>query len=389
MAASTLAVARPQASRILSLDTFRGVVLLFLLFDGAVPAWLDRLMPGHAWATALAAQFGHSPWDGVRLWDLGQPFFMFMSGMAIPFAIASRRGRGYSWPSISVGVIRRSVILIALGLVIVAYRSPSAGVNFVHDVLLQIGLAAPFAYAIAVRPIRTQIAISAAMLVGYWLLFAMYPVPSAPSALASGSALDAEQLTGFFAHWNPHTNVAAAFDRWFLNLFPRSEPFRYDGLGLATLNFVPSIVTMVMGASAGQLFQTALSAREKRRRLAWTGAACVVVGLLAGATVCPIVKPLWTPSWTLVSGGLALLALSLLDWMIEVRGLRRAAYPFVVLGANALFVYVALSLLAPLLWAAFAATFGPISYTLELFLVNALIWLAAAWLYERRAFVTA
>jgi predicted acyltransferase len=375
----------PARMRALSLDTFRGIVMLFLLFDGAVPAWTAHFLAGNQMAGFIAYQFTHAAWAGCTLWDLGQPAFLFMSGMAIPFAIASRRARGAGWFAIWARVLRRSLLLIALGLLIRSNGLAYTDFGFVHDVLLQMGLAAPFACLIATQTVRRQIIAAVAILVGYWLLFVTHPVV----AVAPGIPADWTPFTGLFAHWNRYGNFAADFDRWFLNLFPRPTPFAYDDLGLATLNFVPSIVTMVVGALAGALLRGPVPPREKVRRLALAGVGCVVTGWLLGQTLCPVVKLIWTPSWTIFSAGWALLGLLLLYWVVDMRGMRRWTYGFVVLGVNALFVYLLLRLFSPWMWMTLSKHLGAFSFTVDLLIVNGTIWLAAAWLYKRRVVLTA
>ena len=111
-------------------------------------------------------------------------------------------------------------------------------------------------------------------------------------------------VTGFAAHWDKNTNLAARVDQWFLNLFPGERPFVYNGGGYLTLNFVPSLATMIFGLLAGGVLRSARAGAEKVRVLLAWGVAGIVAGLaLHLLGVCPIVKRIWTPSWTLFSAG--------------------------------------------------------------------------------------
>jgi predicted acyltransferase len=360
-------------ARLLAVDVLRGLVLFLLLFDGAVPAWSQRLLSDTQIGAFLAWQFSHTPWEGWTFWDFGQPGFMFLSGIAMPFAIAARRHRGLGWLAILTGALRRSAILIGLGLCIALSWG---SVSFSREVLIQIGLATPFAYLIVMRPVRAQIGMCAAILAGYWLLFVVYPV-------------DGSGASGFFAHWSQHSNVAFTFDRWFLNLFPRSQPFVVDPRGLATLNFIPSIVTIVIGALAGQVLLGSLTSQQKCRRLWLTGIGCFAGGLVLGQTVCPIIKPIYTPSWTILSAGVALLCVAGMYWLVEMRDYRRWTHPFVVLGVNPLTVYMSTMMVAPWIGKLLDA-YSPVrSYTAELFVVVGMIWGLAAWLSRRRLIMTA
>src|SRR6185436_16951526 len=116
------AAATPTAGtappRVLALDVFRGIVMFLLLFEGMVPTWCHRFFPESVVAAWIGAEFTHVPWSGCHLWDLIQPSFILMSGMAIPFALASRRARGWGPIRIYAGVLRRALTLIVLGLII-------------------------------------------------------------------------------------------------------------------------------------------------------------------------------------------------------------------------------------------------------------------------------
>ena len=143
-----------------------------------------------------------------------------------------------------------------------------------------------------------QLAAIAAILVGYTLFFGLYPAPGPKFDPTSVGVPDNWQyhLTGWFAHWNKNSNAAHSFDLWFLNLFPRVEPFRFNKGGYQTLNFVPSLATMLLGLMAGEM----LPARKPVQKfwlLVAAALGCLLVGWLMGEFVCPIVKRIWTPSW--------------------------------------------------------------------------------------------
>ena len=130
-------------------------------------------------------------------------------------------------------------------------------------------------------------------------------------------------VTGFAAHWDKNTNLAARVDQWFLNLFPRERPFVYNGGGYLTLNFVPSLATMIFGLLAGGVLRSARAGPEKLRLLIFWGTAgsrsAWSIHLLG---LCPIVKRIWTPSWTLFSAGWVTLFLAGYYYVIDLKGYR-------------------------------------------------------------------
>ncbi len=169
------------------------------------------------------------------------------------------RGRlvGHAWT--------RALFLILLGVFLTSASAKETNWIFTN-VLCQIGLGYPFLLLLAGRGVRTQLLAGTAVLAATWLAFVLYPVPEANAAAAAAGEIG--KLPGFFGHWSIHTNVAAAFDGWFLNLFPRSEPYASNPGGYTTLNFVPAFATMLAGLMCGELLRNeAVAPGAKVRRL--------------------------------------------------------------------------------------------------------------------------
>src|SRR5262249_39111401 len=155
------------------------------------------------------------------------------------------------------------------------------------NVLAQIGLGYAFVYFFLDRGLRVQLAATGLILFLCWLAFALYPVPGADFDYKTVGVLkSAEQLPGFFSHWTKNTNTAAAFDAWFLNLFPPRGSFKFNEGGYETLNFIPSMATMLFGLMAGELLRSDRPARMKLRWLLAGGAICLVGGFLLSLTIC-------------------------------------------------------------------------------------------------------
>ena len=179
-----------------------------------------------------------------------------------------------------------------------------------------------------------------AILFAFWLAFLIFPLPGPGfSSTAVGVAPGDEFFLGYFAHWNKNTNLAAAFDRWFLNLFPTTEPFAFNTHGYETLNFIPTIVTMVLGTIAGDYLRGDRPRVQTRNGLLTAGGFGVFGGLMLGWAACPIVKSIWTPSWTIFSAGLVTVALGCLYHVVDVRGYHAWTLPFVVAGLNPILLY--------------------------------------------------
>ncbi|GAB2778673.1 DUF5009 domain-containing protein [Rhabdobacter roseus] len=298
--------------------------------------------PGNAFWEFLHHHQSHVPWIGCSLHDLIQPSFTFLVGVALPYSLASRLDKGDSQGTLWYHTIRRSLILILLGIFLRSMYRPLTNFTF-EDTLTQIGLGYPFVFALGMRSERTQWISLAVLLVGYWLLFALYPLP--------GPGFDWEQagvaadwphhLQGFAAHWNKNTNPAWAFDRWFLNLFPRESPFLHNRGGYVTLSFIPTLGTMILGLLAGQWLRNSTSSGFVLRRFLGVGAALVAVALvLSWIGLAPIVKRIWTPGWTLFSGGMSFLFLAAFYYLVDLRQNQKWFFPLLVIGTNSIAAYV-------------------------------------------------
>lgn len=376
-------------TRQLSVDAYRGFVMFALASEGYFPA-LAAIVPGSQFLQVVGRQFRHVAWDGFAFWDLIQPSFMFLAGVAIPYALASSLAREHGQRRFWARAIRRSIVFVLLGLIISSNGASHTEFTFVSDVLPQIGLAYPFACLVAGRGARVQWAVAASILVVYWLAFFLYPVHPPPAGIdytAFHTADSSRRFTGLYAHWNEHTNVAAAFDRWFLNLFPRATEFRYHPGGLQTLNFVPSIATLIFGVMAGEMLRSGDAPGKTFGRLALAGLGFLAAGLVLGNSVCPLVKAIWTPSWALFSAGWAFLFLAAFYGLIDVRGFRKWAFPLVVMGTNSLAMYLMFRLTRDWVYTTIGKHFD-ISWTLQFVSADAILWLACLWLYRRRIVIT-
>lgn len=390
-----LSPAKPE--RLVSLDAYRGAIMMLMASSGLGLAEVARHFPTSPLWQLLGRHTEHAEWVGCTLWDLIQPAFMFMVGVALPWSIANRRARGASFGRMLWHALWRSLVLVLLAVFLSSAWSSQTAWVFAN-VLAQIGYGYPLLFLLAFARPRVQWLAAFGILLGYWLLFALYPLPPANFDYAGvGIGADWPRLTGFAAHWEKNTNIAAAFDQWFLNLFPREKPFVFNSGGYQTLNFVPSLATMIFGLLTGQLMRSQRSLTQKLKRLVGFGLAGIVLGqVIALAGLCPIVKRIWTPSWAIYSGGWVVLLLAAFVALIDWRGWKRWAFPLVVAGLNPITLYCMWQLLPPFvrdsikrhlgpgIFECFGAVYAPI---LEHLAVLAVFWLILLWMHRRKIYL--
>ena len=323
------------------MDAYRGLVMLLMLAEVVQLSAVARAFPGNHFWSFLAYHQTHTEWAGCSLHDTIQPGFSFLVGVALPFSIAARLARGKSFGRMFGHALWRSLLLIALGIFLRSIDRSQTYFTF-EDTLTQIGLGYPFLFLLGFRPARWQWGALAAILTGYWLAWALYPAPGPGfNYQAVGVPANWPHLySGFLAHWNKNSNLGQAFDVWFLNLFPRSRPFVANGGGYLTLSFIPTLGTMILGLAAGRWLREAAPRIPMKRLLAAGGIGIAAGLLLHFAHICPIVKRIWTPAWTLFSGGLCFLFLAAFCWLMESKGYRKWAFPLVVIGMNSIAAYV-------------------------------------------------
>jgi len=388
----------PASVRLTSIDAFRGLVM-FLMLAEVMRLWTvhDAFPTSRLWAF-VAFNTEHVPWQGCSLHDLIQPAFSFLVGAALPFSIASRRARGESFRRMLLHAVWRSVVLMLLGIFLRSLERPQTYWTF-EDTLTQIGLGYTFLFLLAFASLRVQAMVFVVLLVGFWAAFVLYPLPPPTFDYTQvGVPADWPHLySGFLAHFNKNSNLSWAFDVWFLNLFPRESPFRFNGGGWSTLSFIPTLGTMMLGLWAGEWLKSPRADEQKFKGLLAASVVLAVSGLALDALgICPIVKRVWTPSYTLYSGGLVVAILAALYGVIEIKGWRRWAFPLLVIGANSVAVYVMSwtvegfvrdALVRHLGRAPFAVLGAPFEPVLRGAAVLGVFWLVLLWMYRRRIFI--
>jgi len=301
----------PVRQRLVSLDVFRGMTVASMLLVNDPGTW-----------SAVYPPLEHAEWNGWTPTDLVFPFFLFIMGVALELSLASRRealSSGVARQPVIRHILYRSLILFALGMFL--HLAPLFHIRTmrVMGVLQRIALCYFFAALLTLKTgLRTRIAAVAALLLGYWALMTLVPVP------------------GYGAgHLDPEGNLAAYIDRALMNGHlwkPRWDPEGW-------LSTLPAIATTLLGGFAGRWLNSSAAASKKILGLVLAGVAGLAVGELWNIWF-PINKNLWTSSYTVFTAGFACLLLALCYWLIEVQGWKRWGLPFQVFGANAIFAYV-------------------------------------------------
>ncbi|HEU0123488.1 MAG TPA: DUF5009 domain-containing protein [Bryobacteraceae bacterium] len=345
------------ATRLISLDAYRGFIMLLLASSGFGLGVLKNT-PDWAW---LAAQVDHAAWEGCTFWDLIQPAFTFMVGVAMPLAFARRTAEGK--PLLG-HALWRACLLILLSNIYSNWGS-TKGLRFqLINVLCQIALGYVLCYFITRLRFLHQAIAAGLILAGYWGLYLAFPGPDGP--------------------FSQNGNIGVVLDLHLLG-------YNYSGY-YVTLNAVGNAMTILFGCWAGTLLQTSRAHAEKLKVLIGSAVACFALGL-ALQPVNPMVKRLWTVSFTFFSAGWVLLMLIVFYWLVEVKQQKRWTFPFVVVGANSIFIY-SLGQIGIKAWldrglSAFTGRFsflGEYGVIPHQIVVVACMWYACYWLYQRRIF---
>lgn len=391
----------PQSTqRIESVDIYRGLVMFLMLAEILHLPQVAEAFPDSDLWQFLSFNQSHVAWVGCSLHDMIQPSFSFLVGTALAFSVVKRTLMGQSFLRQAIHAFWRAVVLVFLGIGLRSLGKPQTYYTF-EDTLTQIGLGYFFLFLLAHRPRRDQWIALAVILVGYWLAFALYPQPGADfdwKAVGVSENWD-HHPTGFASHWDKNSNLAWDFDRWFLNLFPRegNKPFRYNSGGYATLSFIPTLGTMILGLLAGGILRRNVPWGWKSRWLLVAGVVSLLMALAIGwSGLCPIVKRIWTPSWVLFSGGICFLALAFFFSIVDGWGWRKWGFYFKVIGANSIVAYFMEWIpfgifsdalrrhLGPPTFEVFGREYAPLVLG---FLVFQIAWLILYWMYRRGIFI--
>ena len=357
------------AGRLLSLDFFRGFTMLLLVgeFAGFLGS-LVRVFPhGHP-LHSFAMQFHHASWTGLHFWDLVQPFFMFIVGVAMPFSFARRRAGGQGRRELLRHVLKRSFLLLFFGWALYCIVPGKIVFRF-QNVLAQLSLTYLVAYLVMEKKVPFQIVFSIALLVLVEVVYRVFPVE------------------GFNHPFVPNENFGTWLD------------LQYGGADLrdhwVSFNAIPTAAHTIWGVLVGKLLISERPSKEKLRNLLIAGAACLAVGY-ALQPVTPIIKRIATSSFVVVSGGWAILAMAFSYWLIDVKKSRKWVIVFAVVGMNPLFIYLFAhmggggflrNIVRPFSNGLFGWTGKSASVVIMNGIVWFLLWYITYWLYKKKIFI--
>jgi len=368
----------PAAGRLVSLDVFRGITIAAMVLVNNPGSWEHIYWP-----------LEHAEWQGWTPTDFVFPFFLVIVGVAITLAFGSRVENGRSKRDLYLKVVKRTLIIFGIGLFLNALPYFRLSELRIPGVLQRIAVCYFFASILFLTTkTRTQVAITIALLLGYWLLVKVIPAPG----FAAGDLTKEGSLPSFI-------------DRVVFGKHVWAQAKIYDPEGL--LSTIPALATTLIGVLTGHWLRSKRSGYEKVAGLFAAGAICVAVGW-AWNPFFPINKALWTSSYVLFTGGLALQFLALCYWVIDIKGYRRWAKPFEIFGLNAIALYVVADLIAVLLelinvsgpdgskislgsWIfekLFASWASPVNASLAFAFTFVLVCLGLMWiLYRRKIFI--
>ena len=369
-----------KQDRLISLDAFRGVTIALMILVNNPGTWAHVYAP-----------LRHAKWHGCTLTDLVFPFFLFIIGVSMRFSF--EKYEFCKWGPLFKKVVFRTMTIFVIGLLLSAFPFVRQDWDWTHfrimGVLQRIALAYIMASLIVVRAdVKGIVKISMGLLFGYWILLMGH---------------------GWYSGLDPYalkTNLPLIIDSFILG-----ENHLYGGTGIpfdpeGLLSTIPSIVTVLIGFLVGTMIKTAEDHKDNTQRMAVLGALLIIFGWGWGF-VFPINKQLWTSSYVLYTSGIATVVLAGLIWLVDVKGLKTWTKPFVIFGANAIFLYAASSIWAKILLKIrfeldgkmisgygylYQTVFQPFagdlngSFLFALFHVF-MFWLILAWMYRKKIFI--
>jgi len=368
-----MATGNEAEKRLLSLDFFRGATMFLLVAEGTgLYESLQEIAGGNAFFSLLVGQFFHHPWHGLRFWDLIQPFFMFIVGVAMAFSLEKRWARGDSWMKTFVHILIRCLVLLLLGVMLHCAYSGRL-VWELWNVLSQLSFTILLAFLLFRLPMGLQLAVTAVLLIATEAAYRLSPVEGFNHPFIQGQNFGSWMDMVLMGKINPH--------------------------GWVAINCVPTACHTIWGVLAGQILLSQRRNKTKLRLLALGGLACLVAGYgldLTGTT--PIIKRICTSSFILASGGWCLLVLTASFWIIDILKAKGWTFFFRVVGMNSILIYLVGQTVGPQWFNGFVGIFTggvlgwlglspEVTAVLTSLAVLAQEWCLCLWLFRRKIFI--
>ncbi|HET6996174.1 MAG TPA: DUF5009 domain-containing protein [Chitinophagaceae bacterium] len=355
--------------RLVCVDALRGFDMLWIIGGGDIIIALAKAHPNN-FLNGLAEHFDHQ-WGQFHFYDIIMPLFMFIVGVVMPVAFKSRLEKGETKKNIYRHVLKRVVLLYILGLIASGHLL-SFDITRIHlwtDTLHAIAVGYLISSILLLElNLKWQIAITVFLLLLYWAVIALIPVPGHPAGL-----------------YEPTVNLPLYVDERVLGHFQEGQGWTYI---LTNMTFVCSVM---LGVFAGKILLSATNEKKKAGWLALLGIGCLVAGKFWGIWF-PIIHHLWTSSLVLYAGGWSFLLLALFYLIIDVWGFKKWAFPFVVIGMNAIAVYVAthlfdFTLIGNVFVGGLAKWLGSWNEFVQQLAALIVIWLILYWMYRKKTFI--
>jgi len=359
------------STRLTSLDALRGFDMFWIIGGGRIFTELLSRRPDSEFSKALFSQLKHVEWEGFHAWDLIMPLFLFVVGVVMPFSLNKRIDRGESRRKLYFHIVRRAIILSVLGIVaqgdLLAYDAANL---HIYGYVLGAIAAGYLVSSIIMLNMRIlwQMITTAGLLLGFWALMSWVPVP--------GHGAGVLTVDG---------NLAIYLDKLLLG--------RWGETGYASwiLSIITFTCTVMLGVFAGHLLRSQKSKTDKVLWLLAAAIGCLLLGLIWGNWF-GIIKRLWTSSFVLFAAGWSYLLLAVFYLVIDVWQLRKWAFGFVVIGSNAIAVYVAVRLfdfkkIGNIFVAGLSRFLGQWNDFVQELTAFAVIWLILFWMYRKKTFI--
>jgi predicted acyltransferase len=357
------------SQRLMCVDALRGFDMLWIIGGSEVFVALAKGSGGD-FLNRMTVHFDHH-WGQFHFYDLIMPLFLFIVGVVMPFSFGKRLEHGDSKKKLYLHIIRRVVVLYILGLIASGHllQFDLSTLHLWTDTLHAIAVGYLVSSILLLEfNIKWQVAITAALLLLYWAIMALVPIPG------NGAGIYQENL-----------NLALYIDNRVLGHWQEGMGWTYI---LTNMTFVCSVM---LGVFAGQILLSSRTAAAKAGQLALLGIGCLIVGKIWGNWF-PIIHHLWTSSLVLFAGGWSYLLLALFYLIIDVWGFRKWAFVFVVIGVNAIAVYVAthlfdFKLIGNVFVGGLAKWLGQWNDFVQALAALTVIWLIMYWMYRKKTFI--
>lgn len=355
--------------RLVCVDALRGFDMLWIIGGSEVLITLAKAT-GFGFISNIAFHFDHS-WGQFHFYDLIQPLFLFIVGVVMPVSFKKRIARGETKKSLYIHILKRVFLLYILGLISSGHllSFELSRIHLITNVLHVIA----FGYLVSSVMIlelntKWQIGITVALLFLYWAIMALIPLPG------HGAGIYKQEL-----------NLALYVDNAVLGHFQEGDGWTYI---ITSINFVPSIM---LGVFAGNILQSGRDEVKKARILGYIGICCIVAGKIWGIWF-PIIHHLTTSSLVLYGAGWSFMLLAVFYLVIDVWGFKKWSFPFVVIGMNAIAVYIATHLfdfseIGNIFVGGLARFTGSWADFLQALAAIAVIWLILYWMYLKKTFI--